>query len=91
MSIDAIIAFTEKNKAEMEAATEFARRARKGLPADRFYDGTDGAKVVAKGIDAWIKAFADSVELLRQMEELQRQQGEDAMGLHSADSKYHKG
>lgn len=44
----------------IDAAREYARRARKGLPTDRYCDGSDGAKAVAQGIDEmdWLLAWA---------------------------------
>ena len=44
----------------IEAAREYARRCRKGLPEDRWSNGTDGARAVAQGIDEldWLIAWA---------------------------------
>jgi hypothetical protein len=66
---------------DIEAAYEFARRAAKGLPADRLYDGADGAMRVARGILKLGVIIAD-------MEEVERARGEEAMRLHSDHSKY---
>ena len=67
--------------ADIQAAYEFARRAAKGLPADRLYDGADGAMRVARGILKLGVIIAD-------YEEIEKARGVDAMRLHSADSKY---
>lgn len=66
---------------DIEAAQEFARRFVKGLPADRRYDGSEGADRVARGILKLGIIIAD-------YEENERARGEDAMRLHHADSKY---
>jgi hypothetical protein len=65
---------------DIEAAREFARRAVKGLPADRLYDGAQGAHRVAMGILKLGVIIAD-------YEDIERQRGEDAMRLHSGDTK----
>ena len=72
---------TDQTGPDIEAAREFARRSTKGLPADRLYDGANGAHRVARGILKLGVIIAD-------YEEIEKQRGEDAMRLHSADSKY---
>ena len=41
----------------IDTAKEYARRARKGIPEDRWVDGTDGARQVAAGL-VWLCAWA---------------------------------
>jgi len=72
---------TDQTDPDIEAAREFARRSIKGLPADRLCDGANGAHRVARGILKLGVIIAD-------YEENEKQRGEDAMRLHSADSKY---
>lgn len=43
---------------DVEAAFEYARRYRKGLPSDRFCDGKTGAEAVARGIERLAEAVA---------------------------------
>jgi hypothetical protein len=85
---DAIEAFREANEPAIEAATEYARRAEKGLPSDRWTDGTHGARMVAQGIAARDRIIAMQTAALVDLYEAMRQAGTDAMRLHSADSKY---
>lgn len=51
---DDIAAFADEQEDGLKAAHEFARRAGRGLPPDRWYDGTAGAEAVAAGI--WTQA-----------------------------------
>lgn len=85
---DDISAFSESNAEALEAATEYARRAAKGLPADRFTDGTQGARLVAQGIMAQQRIIAMQTAALMDLFGAMKQAGDDAMRLHSADSKY---
>lgn len=85
---DDIAAFSESNAEALEAATEYARRAAKGLPADRFTDGTHGARLVAQGIMAQQRIMAMQTAALMDLFGAMKQAGDDAMRLHSADSKY---
>lgn len=85
---DDIEAFREDNAEALEAATEYARRAAKGLPADRYADGTEGAYLVAQGIAAQQSIMAMQTVALMDLFEAMRQAGTDAMRLHSQDSKY---
>lgn len=57
--------FTEENKAALDAADKFARRARRGLPSDRWTDGTNGASLVAEGIAAYQNLNADLLSVVR--------------------------
>lgn len=44
--------FQIANKKALDAAYTYVRRARKGLPSDRWADGIKGARLVADGIAA---------------------------------------
>ena len=52
---DDISEFEKINSAAIDAAATYERRSRKGLPADRWSDGTHGAALVAEGIAAMQK------------------------------------
>lgn len=84
ISQEDIDAFAEQAEPAIEAAREFARRAEKGIPSDRWYDGTSGAKAVAKGI----KAQTVMIEMLQGAFLAIWQEKNDATRLHSKDSKY---
>jgi hypothetical protein len=85
---DDITAFQEDAATALAAADEYARRAQKGLPPDRFTDGTTGALMVARGIIAQQRIIAMQTAALVDLYEAMRKAGTDAMRLHSADSKY---
>ena len=89
ISADDITAFEEANADALQAASEYARRAQKGLPSDRWADGTTGAVMVAQGIIAQQRIIAMQTAALVNLYEAMRKAGTDAMRLHSADSKYH--
>lgn len=89
ISADDITAFEESNAEALNAATEYARRAQKGIPPDRWTDGNAGAVMVAQGILAQQKIMAMQTAALVDLYEAMRKAGTDAMRLHSADSKYH--
>nr|WP_309504263.1 hypothetical protein [uncultured Roseovarius sp.] len=57
---DDIDAFRADNEDALKASYEYARRADKGIPHDRWTDGITGARLVAQGI----KAQAEMVEML---------------------------
>ena len=63
----------------IEAAKEYARRARKGLPEDRWANGTDGAKAVARGVDELVWAVGYLIDKLEGERTLR---GVDAMTPH---------
>ena len=42
---------------DVKAAIEYARRAEKGLPPDRYADGQSGEKAVARGIARLVAAI----------------------------------
>lgn len=88
LSQDDIDAFKSANQAAIAAADEYRRRAEKGLPADRFADGTEGAILVGRGIAAYQKIMAMQTAALMDLFGAMKQAGDDAMRLHSADSKY---
>ena len=52
ISKDDIDAFAEGHEEALSAAETYLRRARKGIPPDRWTDGADGARMVAQGIMA---------------------------------------
>lgn len=84
---DDIAAFEDDNADAIAAASEYARRAAKGLPADRFADGAKGAMLVARGIHAYQVIMAIQTEALAVMASELQQRGSDAMRLHSKDAK----
>ena len=88
ITADDITAFQEANAEALQAASEYARRAEKGLPSDRWTDGTHGARMVAQGIAARDRIIAMQTAALVDLYEAMRQAGTDAMRLHSQDSKY---
>ena len=83
-----IEAFEASNEAAIKAATEYARRAQKGLPADRWTDGTTGCEMVARGIKAMQGILAMQNEMLVAAFNQIQESGAEAMRLHTADSKY---
>jgi hypothetical protein len=89
ISVEDIEAFEANNSECLAAASEYARRANKGLPSDRWADGTTGAVMVAQGIIAQQRIMAMQTAALVDLYEAMRKAGTDAMRLHSADSKYH--
>lgn len=58
ISHDDIEAMSDGIHPDVEAAFEYARRWRKGLPSDRFCDGQKGAVAVARGIERMAQAIA---------------------------------
>lgn len=88
LSQDDIDAFKADNEAALAAADEYKRRAEKGLPADRFADGTEGAYLVAQGIAAYQWIVSVQATGMLNMLDAAKQAGTDAMRLHSQDSKY---
>lgn len=85
---DDITAFSEANADALEAANEYARRAAKGLPADRYTDGTQGARLVAQGIAAYQRILHMQTAAILNMLDAARQAGDDAVQIHSDHSKY---
>ena len=63
----------------IEAAREYARRAQKGLPTDRFADGADGERLVAKGIDEMDRLLAWSYLEIERLKAEKFASGLDAM------------
>lgn len=82
INADDIQAFSEDNADAIAAASEYARRAAKGLPADRFADGANGAMLVARGIHALQVVMSLQSEALVAMADELRDRGTDAMRLH---------
>jgi len=85
---DDIEAFAEKNERPMSAALEFARRAQKGLPSDRWADGASGDQDVAQGIAALFEQNQMLASAFMQLWNEKVKEGVDAMRLHGKDSKY---
>lgn len=74
----------ENWQTDIAAAREFARRGDKGIPPDRWYDGTDGLRQVVRGI----QAQAQMIEMLADAFTTLYAEKRDATRLHSGDSKY---
>jgi hypothetical protein len=83
-----IEAFTEGHTDAIAAAETYVRRARKGIPPDRWTDGADGAKLVAQGIMAMQQIIAWQNDVILAMLDEPVKRGADAMGLHTQDSPY---
>lgn len=79
ISGDDIDAFKDEN---IKAAREYARRARKGIPSDRWTDGAHGAKAVADGIDALDWMLAWCVAEIERLQECIRISGDESMQAH---------
>jgi hypothetical protein len=88
ITADDIAAFQEANEPAIKAATEYARRAEKGIPSDRWTDGTHGARLVAQGIAAQQHIMAMQTAALVALYGAMQASGAAAMELHSGDSKY---
>lgn len=66
MSVD-LDDFREEYDAALKAAAEFARRAQKGTPSDRWADGDVGLKLVARGILAHLTIMKMLTDALSEM------------------------
>jgi hypothetical protein len=84
-----IEAFTDGHKDAIAAAETYLRRARRGLPPDRWATGADGARMVAQGIMALQQIIAWQNDVILAMLDEPVRRGADAMELHSKDSPYH--
>ena len=62
-----------------EAATEFVRRADKGLPSDRWADGSEGMQLVVDGIRERDRRLLIISEALQEAMERERRRGAEAM------------
>lgn len=71
--------FFHETEAAREAAVEYVRRWQKGLPADRWTKGSDGAALVAEGIRAWIHLARMNAAALEALLEAERERGREAM------------
>lgn len=87
LDAEQIDAFAEDNADALQAASEYVRRAEKGLPPDRFCDGATGAKLVARGIYAMQCIMAAQNDALVAMAADMQAKGADAMRLHTKDAK----
>jgi hypothetical protein len=74
--------FYSRNSKPIAAALEYARRAEKGIPPDRWSDGTAGALDVARGIRAQEVIMSLMADAMQQMIEAERLRGLDAMEMH---------
>jgi uncharacterized membrane protein len=79
---DDLDAFYSRNSKAIATASEYARRAEKGIPSDRWADGTEGAALVARGIRAQEVIMSMLSEALGAMIAADRQRGIDAMEMH---------
>jgi len=84
---DDIDAFRECHAEALEAAETYVRRAKRGIPADRWATGADGAKLVAQGIFAMQCIIAWQTDLLVSLAEEAGRKGVDAIDIHSKDAK----
>lgn len=75
--------FAEEHAAALSAAAEYRRRAEKGIPCDRWADGTAGALMVARGIAIMEGLLETQADVIRAMLAEKKQAGIDAMALHA--------
>ena len=80
--------FQEEYKEALAAAGEFSRRAQKGIPADRWYDGSAGAKLIALGIWAQQMIMAMQCNALEAFIEAEAERGKEAMRLYTGHCKH---
>lgn len=90
ISQDDIDAFADQSEPDIKAAIEYARRAKKGLPPDRWSDGVSGAKAVADGIAALVHVNAMLADAFQNLWNEKQEASRDSTRLHRADSKYSK-
>lgn len=83
---DDIEAFEADNADALAAASEYSRRAAKGLPSDRLADGDKGAMLVARGIHAHQVIMSLQTDALAALAQELRDRGKNAMRLHSKDA-----
>lgn len=76
---DAIERFFHDTEQARAAAVEYVRRSEKGLPPDRWTNGTEGAALVAEGIRAWIHLCRMNAAALDAYQQQERERGEQAM------------
>lgn len=81
---DTIEQFFANTEAARAAAVEYARRAEKGLPCDRWTSGSEGAQMVADGIRAWVRLAGMNAAALEWYLQQERERGSEAMAT-SAD------
>ncbi len=87
ISRDDIEAFQEAHSEAMDKSQEFARRAFKGLPTDRWGSADDMFKV-AQGIKAMSNIIDLQTKLIVDLFNDIQARGSEAMRLHTKDSKY---
>ena len=71
--------FEEEHAAALEAAREYRRRWRKGLPYDRWADGTAGAVQVARGIEAMEKIMLMQADTMAWMLTQEKRRVDESM------------
>lgn len=76
-----IDAFEAEHSRDIEAAKTYTRRAKKGLPSDRWADGADGCLRVARGIDAQSRLLDVFARTTAEMAQIIKEIGEQSMGL----------
>lgn len=86
ISQDDIAAFAADHEADMRAAAKYANRAARGLPADRWATGEEGAASVARGIRALFAANEMLAGAFTAIWNERVQAGTDAMRLHYPDT-----
>jgi hypothetical protein len=74
--------FRPEHQAALDAAAKFRKRAEKGIPPDRWADGTAGQRLVAQGIAIMEGLLETQADVIRAMIEADRQRGIDAMEMH---------
>ena len=83
-----IDAFAEGSTKDVQAALEYARRARKGLPSDRWTNGVTGAESVARGIEALFQINEMLSGAFLSIWHEKMQSDLDGMGLGEVPEKY---
>ena len=79
--MDDINAFAEQNETAMKAADEYARRAEKGTPSDRWADGSNGEHLVAQGIHAKNRMLEMFASVTLELIQAQKDAGSLSMAL----------
>lgn len=81
MTLDEFAHIMETHKDDIEAAAEYARRRRKGLPRDRWASSDEMAERVAIGIEAQADMIRVLTWALQQAVTAQREQQRIAMSM----------
>lgn len=75
----------------MSEASEYRRRAEKGLPEDRWANGASGAKIVARGISVFERLIEAQSQVIVEMDAIIQEsirQGAESMSLGHVPEKY---